>query len=209
MSLICPTVLAHDTDDYRGQLSIVQGFGHRIQIDLADGVFAPLTVLPDEIFLPEYILSDIHLMYRHPARVIDKLISLNPHMIILHVEAADELRPVIAAVKNAGIKVGLAVLQETMVASLEEYRHVVDHVLIFSGSLGRFGGVADLSLLAKVPQIRALNERIEIGWDGGVSSENARHLADGGVDVLNVGGYIQKARVPLNAYRQLENSILS
>jgi pentose-5-phosphate-3-epimerase len=79
----------------------------------------------------------------------------------------------------------------------------LDHVLIFSGDLGNFGGHADLSLLEKVEFIKNKAPDIEVGWDGGINLMNVSELVTGGVDVLNVGGFIQKANDPQKAYSDL------
>ncbi|MGI0133798.1 MAG: hypothetical protein ACREBW_02415, partial [Candidatus Micrarchaeaceae archaeon] len=84
---------------------------------------------------------------------------------------------------------------------------MIDHVLIFSGHLGHFGGSADTRLLAKVRELRSLKPSVEIGWDGGVNATNAAELAAGGVDVLNVGGFIQHAVNPVQAYSYLEDLV--
>jgi ribulose-phosphate 3-epimerase len=57
--------------------------------------------------------------------------------------------------------------------------------------------------LEKVRLIRAIKPDVEIGWDGGVTLENAFSLAQGGVDVLNVGGTIAKSDDPGAAYSAL------
>jgi pentose-5-phosphate-3-epimerase len=45
---------------------------------------------------------------------------------------------------------------------------------------------------------------LEIGWDGGVTDQNISQLAFAGVDVFNVGGFIQKAEDPEKAFHVLE-----
>ncbi|MGH7237825.1 MAG: hypothetical protein ACREGF_04790, partial [Candidatus Saccharimonadales bacterium] len=81
----------------------------------------------------------------------------------------------------------------------------IDHVLVFSGHLGNFGGHADLKLLDKVKQIKAAQPRLEIGWDGGVNDRNAAKLAEAGVQVLNAGGYLHGAKNPAEAYQKLKD----
>ena len=66
------------------------------------------------------------------------------------------------------------------------------------------GGQANLALLDRVRQAKKWKPSVEVGWDGGVNDHNIRQLADGGVDVLNVGGFIQKAAEPLAAYAKLK-----
>ena len=110
---------------------------------------------------------------------------------------------VVKQLHKAGIKSGLAILPETPVENIEQIMHSFDHLLIFSGNLGHFGGTADLSLLDKVRRIKEHHPEVEIGWDGGVNAENARALVEGGVDVLNTGGYVNTAQDPRAAYKTL------
>ena len=51
------------------------------------------------------------------------------------------------------------------------------------------------------------NTVAEIGWDGGITADNAAVLVTAGVRVLNVGGYIQKADDPQAAYAKLKVAI--
>lgn len=202
MSIICPTVLADTVDDYRDQIGAIEGFASRIQIDLGDGRFTTETVGLADVWWPEHITADIHLMYKEPLKVVADLVALKPGMVIVHAESKDAVK-VLELLREQHIRTGVALLQETTVESAADLIRLVDHVLIFSGSLGSFGGRVDLSLLGKVPQIRSIEPDIEIGWDGGINADSARKLADGGIDVLNVGGAIQKASHPENAYRDL------
>ena len=82
-----------------------------------------------------------------------------------------------------------------------------EHVMVFSGELGRFGGTASLMQLEKIRLIKAINSNLEIGWDGGVTTDNAYSLVQGGVNVLNVGGAIQKASDPHLVYTRLQEEI--
>lgn len=208
MTVICPTVLAEEPHAYREQMERITPFAKRIQIDLTDGDFAPSkTIGIEHIWWPESVQMDIHLMYRRPAAVINQLLTLHPHMVIVHSEAEVVFSEVAANLHHHDTKAGLAVLAETPVDSIKPLLSICDHVLIFSGTLGRFGGTADLNLLEKAKQIKSLKPSIEIGWDGGINAENAKPLADGGIDVLNVGGFIQKADDPSGAYAKLKSIV--
>ena len=57
--------------------------------------------------------------------------------------------------------------------------------------------------LEKVRLIKKINPLVEIGWDGGVTIDNAYSLVQGGVDILNVGGAIQFADNSAAAYKKL------
>lgn len=208
MTVICPTVLAEEPHAFREQMERISPFAERLQIDLTDGNFAPSkTVGIEQIWWPEHAQADIHLMYRQPANYLDQLIALKPHMVILHVEADADCAALAAKLHHHEMKAGLAILADTPVEAVQQLVKLFDHMLIFSGTLGHFGGQADLSLLDKVRELKALQPDVEIGWDGGVNEQNAKALADGGVDVLNVGGFIQKAEDPASAYAKLKGVV--
>lgn len=207
MSTVIPTVTASNNDEYREQITVTE-FSSRVHIDLADGVFATKSISPSDIWWPDNITADVHLMYEDPYPELSPLVALKPSLIILHAEAKTDLLQAVQYVKQHFVKVGLAVLQETQIESIRELVSELDHVLIFSGNLGSFGGTADSALLQKVAAIRAIKPTIEIGWDGGINIDNIRMLADGGIDVLNVGGSIQRANYPENAYRDLRRQLL-
>jgi len=204
MAVICPTVTAFDPHEYRTQIERLVPFAKRVHIDLMDGEFAP-SKSPDlsQIWWPPELTADIHLMYQRPAEQIDELIRLKPSLVIIHAETETDFPDFAAKLHAAGIKVGLGLLQDTSVDQAAQIISDFDHVLVFSGNLGYHGGAADLSLLDKVRDIRQRYPEIEISWDGGISDQNAPQLVEAGVNVLNTGGFIQKAEDPAQAYRRL------
>jgi ribulose-phosphate 3-epimerase len=209
VSIICPTVTAYDFEEYSRQLRLITKFADRVHIDLMDGQFAP-TVSPSlsEIWLPVHgPLVDIHLMYQEPMAVLDQLVKLKPHMVVIHNEAHVHHMHFVAELHKHDIKVGLAVLRETPIEYAYQIMHSFDHVLIFSGNLGHHGGHADLGMLDKVRKVQEHHPDVEIGWDGGINDHNAKVLAEAGVDVLNVGGFIQKSHHPEAAYATLKEVV--
>ena len=204
MAVVCPTVTAFDPHEYRAQMERVGSFTNRVHIDLMDGQFAP-SVSPklEEIWWPHHVQADIHLMYKRPMDFLDQLIKLNPRMVIIHNEADVHHMHFAGEMHKAGILTGLAVLQDTPIEHAFQIMHSFDQVLIFSGHLGYHGGELDLGLLDKVQKTREHHPEVEVAWDGGINDQNAQELVDGGVDVLNVGGYIQNSDKPQAAYDKL------
>lgn len=204
MATIVPTVTAYDEYEYNQQLKILKPFAPRVHIDLMDGVFAP-SQSPDlsHIWWPHEMTADIHIMYQNPMDYIDQLIALKPRMVVIHNEANVHHMDFAARLHAVDIEAGLALLHDTPVEWAYQIMHSFDHVLIFSGNLGYQGGTADLGCLDKVAKVRAHHPDVEIGWDGGINHLNAQLLIDGGVDVLNVGGYIKNSVNPAGAYAEL------
>jgi ribulose-phosphate 3-epimerase len=207
MAVICPTVTAFEPHAYRSQIEKLD-FAKRLHIDLMDGEFAP-TKSPSlaQIWWPATVTADIHLMYQQPMDYIDQLIKLRPHLVVIHNEAHVHHMEFAARLHQHDIESGLAILQNTPVEYAYQIMHSFDHVLIFSGDLGKHGGVADLDLLDKVRKVREHHPDAEIGWDGGINDQNASQLVEAGVDVLNVGGFIQNANQPQEAYAKLKSVI--
>ena len=203
MSIICPTVTAFSLDEYKEQLERLIPFALRIHIDLMDGDFAPtLSPSVSEVWWPKNIQADLHIMYQRPMDVLDDVMAHHPHLTVVHAEA-EHANSFVHELHEARMKVGIALLPETPVEVIHQFINVIDHVLIFSGNLGHHGGTANLLLMSKVAAVRAMRPDIEIGWDGGVNDKVVRILAEAGVDVLNTGGYIQKADNPAEVYQTL------
>lgn len=208
--MICPTVTPTTPDpaEYSQQMERIARFASRIQIDLMDGDFAPSKSLnPAQVWWPSGITADIHMMFRRPLEQLETLISLQPHLIIIHAEAEGDLKGMMEHVQKLGIKAGICLLKQTDPRDVQDLIAVADHVLLFSGDLGYFGGLADMTVLEKIPTIKSMNAAIEIGWDGGANIENVADLREGGVDVINVGGAIQQSADPEAAFLALEAAL--
>ncbi len=204
MGLIVPAILAETTEFYKAQIDKVQPFTKRIHIDISDGEFAPtFTVASTELWWPEGWEVDIHAMVQRPEEYLATLIQLKPSMVVLHAEADGNIASAMQMLKQYGIKAGLALLRPTVPDEVSELINLADHVMIFTGDLGKYGGTASLMQLEKVPLVKRINPSVEIGWDGGVNADNAYTLTQGGVNILNVGGFIQHASDPAKAYNDL------
>ena len=206
--IIAPAILAETAEQYKEQVERVTGFAERVHIDLSDGEFAPtFTIGVSELWAPEGWLVDVHVMANDLNEYVPKLIALRPNLILVHAEARSDVVAALRQIKQAGIRAGLVLLRPTVPRTVEAMIQEAEHVMIFSGELGRFGGTASLMQLEKIRLIKAINPNIEIGWDGGITTENAYSLVQGGVNVLNVGSAIQKSSDPHMVYTRLQQEI--
>lgn len=207
MAIICPTVLAADKADFEKQINTVS-FARRIQLDFMDGEFVETkSIAMEDAWLPDNTLADLHLMYKRPMEYLQVILGFKPHMVIIHAEAEVDHVQMAAELNKNGILAGLCILPETTVEDVKPILRSFDHLLIFGGHLGYFGGQADLSQLDKVEEAKQINPKLETGWDGGANAQNAKKLAENEIDVINVGGFIQKAENPIAAYGLLDDLI--
>lgn len=204
MTVIAPTILCETEDDYKVTVERLHPFAQRVHIDLTDGVLAPtFSVGVNKIWWPKEWQVDIHAMVAQPSQYVDALIALRPATVIFHAEAQEDIIPSLQKLRAAGIHAGVALLKPTVPSTVKHYIDAADHVLVFSGNLGHYGGQADLMQLEKVRLIKAIRNDVEIGWDGGANVENIFSLSQGGVGVINVGGAINKANDPAGTYNQM------
>ena len=201
---IVPTILTDNKQDFRTQVETINAFTRRAQFDVTDGVFTSAQTLDiTNIWWPRNWVADLHLMAARPSDHLTTILKLSPSLCILHAEASEDLMPSFQALKEAGIKVGVALLPSTFPGAVKQYIDVADHVLIFAGQLGIQGGGADLMQMEKISLIRAMKPEVEIGWDGGANVSNIRALAHADLDVINVGAAISRAENPAAAFEEL------
>jgi ribulose-phosphate 3-epimerase len=210
MAVICPTITAENPHTYREQVARVEPFASRLHIDLADGEFAPTKLVGvAQIYWPETMVADLHIMYKRPQQELETIIGLQPNLVVVHAEADGDVRGMLLELQSVGIKAGVALLKDTEPEAHQDLLSTADHVLLFAGNLGYQGGSADMSVLKKIADIRMINPTAELGWDGGITAENVPLLLQQGVEVLNVGGYIHRADDPAAAYQSLTKLLAS
>jgi ribulose-phosphate 3-epimerase len=208
MSVIAPAVTVETPEAYKATVERLQGFATRVHVDISDGEFAPSFLLGENnLYWPENWQVDVHAMVARPSEHLDRLVALKPSMIIFHAEITEDRSDLVAKIKQAGIRVGVALLKTTVPSTIADVLKMVDHVMIFSGELGQYGGKASLMQIEKIRLVKAINPNVEIGWDGGVNLENAYTLTQGGVDVLNAGGAIANSDNPAGMYEALTKEI--
>lgn len=208
MSQIAPCITVENSEEYQASIERLKPFAERVHLDISDGEFAPRKLIdPAGLTWPTNWTVDIHAMVKRPREYLQAIMLLRPHTVVLHAEADEDITPLLKYIKDNGSKAGVALLKTTAVSTVQNYIQAADHVMIFSGDLGHYGGKASMLQLEKVRQIKAVNPQVEIAWDGGVSIENAYTLSHGGVDVLNAGGAINNAPDPAAAYQALVTEI--
>lgn len=208
MAQIAPAITVETPEEYKAAVERLHPFAERVHIDIADGEFAPRFLLPiGQLYWPSTWTVDIHAMVARPSEYMAQILQLKPNTVIFHAEVQEDLLPLFQQLKQAGIQAGLALLKPTVPKTVTPLIDAADHIMIFSGELGQYGGTASLMQLEKIRLIRNIHPSVEIGWDGGASVDNVFSLSQGGADVVNVGGAISRADNPEVIYRQMVSEI--
>ena len=152
---------------------------------------------------------DVHLMIENPDNYIADFVTPQTEYITVHQEACRHLHRTIQNIKAQGIKAGVSINPATPVNTLSCILEDVDLVLIMSVNPG-FGGqkfisqsVSKVRELAKIKKERGLSFAIEI--DGGVTLDNAKMLAEAGVEIAVAGSAVFKAANVKDTVRKFKN----
>lgn len=208
MTVVVPAITEDTVEAYKAQVERLHGFTTRAHIDISDGEFAPTFLVgTDQLWWPQEWTVDIHAMVARPSEHLATLMALKPDMVIFHAETSEDIIPTLQQLKQVGIKAGLALLKTTVPRMVEAAIQEADHVLLFTGKLGYHGGEASMMQLEKARLIRMIKPDVEIGWDGGANADNAYSLAQGGIDVVNVGGALASAVDPQAMYAKLVSEV--
>ena len=211
--LIAPSVLAADFANLQRDVEMINSSdADWFHIDIMDGVFVPnisfgMPVLRD-IAKHATKTIDVHLMIVDPDRYISTFKNLGADILTVHYEACTHLHRTLQAIKAEGMQAGVALNPHTSISLLEDTIQDIDLVCLMSVNPG-FGGQSFIeNTYDKVIALKELitrkgaNTIIEI--DGGVTSKNAKQLADAGADVLVAGSYVFKSENPTKTITNLK-----
>jgi len=143
---------------------------------------------------------DVHLMIQHPDNYIQSFKKAGADILTVHYEACTHLHRTIGAIKEAGMKAGVALNPHTPVHLLEEVIADLDLVLIMSVNPGYGGQKFIPSAVEKVRKLAKLikesNSKAIIEIDGGVNLETGKLLAEAGAQALVAGSFVFNSADP-------------
>jgi len=217
-TLIAPSVLAADFANLQRDIEMINSSdADWFHIDIMDGVFVPnisfgMPVLRD-IAKHATKTIDVHLMIVDPDRYISTFKNLGADILTVHYEACTHLHRTLQAIKAKGMKAGVALNPHTSISLLEDTIQDIDLVCLMSVNPG-FGGQSFIEntydkvvALKELITTKGASNIIEI--DGGVTSKNAKQLADAGADVLVAGSYVFKSEDPTKTITNLKALLAS
>ena len=204
--LFAPSLLGADPLNISGSIESLGNNFDWLHLDIMDGHFVRnLSFGPDfsRALRKKYPDSfiDAHLMTDNLETVLPLFIESGASSITVHAETEPHLlHATLSAIKNAGIKAGIALCPPTPVAQVASVLDMADLVLVMSVTPG-FGGQKFIeSSLEKVRELASIREagkysyKIEI--DGGINENNITRVILAGCDVVVMGSAVFREENP-------------
>jgi ribulose-phosphate 3-epimerase len=133
-------------------------------------------------------------MVEHPERLIAEFRRAGAWGITVHVEAPTDLHATLAAIRECGAQVGLALNPPTPLEAVRPYLGEIDLLLVMSVNPGWGGQPFVEGSMEKFAAARHLRDesghRFVIEVDGGIKTRNAAEAVAAGAEVLVAGSAI-------------------
>lgn len=201
MYILSPSILSADFSRLSDEIKKVDeaGCGY-IHLDVMDGSFVPnisfgpaviksIRGITDKVF-------DVHLMVDDPIRFLDDYKECGADIVTVHAESCKHLQRTVSRIKEAGMKVGVAINPSTPVSVLDYILEDLDMIVIMSVNPGFSGQKFIPSAVKKTRDVRnMLNDRnldMDIEVDGGITLDNAESVLDAGANIIVAGSAVFK-----------------
>lgn len=200
MFKLAPSILSADFANLGNDVERVERAGaHYLHLDVMDGMFVPNISFGFPIIKAlrpqSQLVFDVHLMIEDPTRYIGQCKEAGADLVCVHAETCRHLNRTVMAIKEAGMKVGVALNPATPPSVLEYVLEQLDMVLIMTVNPG-FGGQKFIeNNVRKIREVRAMANRLgvpdlDIEIDGGVTPHNVASLIEAGATIFVAGSAV-------------------
>ncbi len=211
---ICPSILNADHAHLNSEIDRVSS-ADLLHLDIMDNIFVPNQTFSfhqtKEIISYSQIPVDTHLMIHNPDELAVDYAAAGSASVTFHFEASKSPVDTINAIKDLGVRAGIAIKPKTALSEVSHLLSYVDMLLVMTVEPG-FGGQSFMNdQLSKVKQaheaILALDgERPWLQVDGGITLETIILAADAGADTFVAGSTIYRANSPQEMITSLRHA---
>lgn len=210
---ITPSILNANRDDLRNEIAKIASASDLLHLDVMDDVFVPnftfdfeaSSKIIDECPIP----VDAHLMVSEVDNVAAAYAEIGAASVTIHVEACENIRQTLRAIRSAGARAAIAVKPRTEIDLYADFFDEVDMVLVMTVEPG-FGGQKFMKdMMDKVERTRSLigDREIWLQVDGGISLDTIEIAHNAGADTFVAGSAVFSAQDPAVMVNKLRDKV--
>lgn len=214
---VLPATIPVNKSQLEDEVRKFSSFARWIQVDIADGTFAPVKTWPyngrDTDYFEnlktqmegwpkwEDIDIELHMMVAHPENMLEEWISTGISTVVAHIESTENFQKVIDICKSHDIPLGIAIKPSTDISRLEPFVSETDFIQVMgSDNIGRHGVELEDEAVSMIKELRNKYPESIIAIDIGVTEENAETLVEAGANKLISGGVILNSEDPVGVF---------
>lgn len=213
MVKIIPAIIPQSLTHLSEMLARVESFTHEVQLDIVDGVFAPVASWPytENTPVPQGLSAciknfdvELDLMVHEPEQVLESYLRAGVKRVVIHLESTKNINRIIALKDIYDFELGFSINNDTSIEVLTSVIQYATYVQCMGiKDIGVQGNAFDERVLERIKDLKKAYPRVLISIDGSVNNQTIVRLYKAGVERFVSGSAILGHHNPHEAYKTL------